>query len=453
MSIAVCPWRSPMRRPHLRETGAHSGPVGATRLLLINGLIRVASAATGQLFAFLLAERMGAAAHTGAGSLLVGLVGVAFYFTELIGAPLAGRIADSRGQIRVLRWGPTFGVVSALIGAAAALAPLPAMGLAVVLVAARVNEGASAACTVPTTLALLARLTGGRSSERLRLMGLFEITSLVGIIAGYLVAGVAWDALGWAAFLMLPAAYGTAWYLARHVHGEVAQPSSRRPGVGHAFRELFAAPRALSFIVAWLAVNAVVGVWAQQAPYLLKLSVRSPSQTLVGGYSGREIGVVFAVWGVTFLIGLGIWSVLAARWPRRRTMMIALAGMFAVVASLAGVNHGVSRAMLLVVAVIGVLVESGFTPAAFAHLADVTDTDEASRGATMGVYSFLLGAGQLAGAAIGAPFAARWQMDGVLACTALLAAVSLIGVARMGPDTRPVSARNPRQPANEAAGS
>ena len=337
----------------------------------------------------------------------------------------------------------------------AALAPLSAMGLAVVLVAARVNEGASAACTVPTTLALLARLTDGRASERLRLMGLFEITSLVGIIAGYLVAGVAWDALGWAAFLLLPAAYGTAWYLARHVQGEVAQPSSRHPGVRRAFRELFAAPGAPSFIVAWLAVNAVVGVWVQQAPYLLKLSVRSSTQTLVGGYSGREIGVVFAVWGLTFLIGIGAWSVLGARRSRRRTMMIALVGMFAVVASLAGVNHGVSRAVLLGVAVIGVLVESGFTPAAFAHLANVTDTNEASRGATMGVYSLLLGAGQLAGAAIGAPFAARWQMDGVLACTALLATVSLIGVARMRSDARPSSPRDVRRsvgpPANSSA--
>jgi hypothetical protein len=38
----------------------------------------------------------------------------------------------------------------------------------------------------------------------------------------------------------------------------------------------------------------------------------------------------------------------------------------------------------------------------------------ASRGAALGLYSFVLAAGQLAGNVLGGPFAARWQMDGVL---------------------------------------
>jgi MFS family permease len=86
---------------------------------------------------------------------------------------------------------------------------------------------------------------------------------------------------------------------------------------------------------------------------------------------------------------------------------------------------------MLIVAALGVLIESGFTPAAFAHIADITDGRQSSRGMAMGVYSFLLGAGQLVGAGLGAPFAARWRMDGVLACTALLALVALGGVAGM----------------------
>lgn len=80
------------------------------RLILVNVFIRVASAASGQLFAFVLAERMGARA--GAGSLIAGAIGLAFYATELVGAPVAGHIADIRGQRRVLRWGPLFGIAS-----------------------------------------------------------------------------------------------------------------------------------------------------------------------------------------------------------------------------------------------------------------------------------------------------------------------------------------------------
>lgn len=411
------------------------------RLILINGLIRVASAATGQLFAFLLAERMGGGARAGAGSLVVGLIGVCFYLTELLGAPIAGRIADSRGQLRVLRWGPGFGVVSVLIGAGAALAGFPAATLAAVLVAARVTEGASAACAVPTTLSLLARITAERPASRLRFMGLFEITSLVGIIAGYLVAGVAWDSVGGRSFLMLPTLYGVAWLLARSREPDRGiREAPGRASVWSAIRDLAASPGTAPFIIAWLAANAVVGVWLQQAPYLLKLPNRSPSQSLVGGYSGGEIGVIFAVWGLAFLTGIALWSTLAATWPRRRTLAIALLGMLGVVVTLAFANHGAPHAVF-VVAVLAVLVESGFTPAAFAHLADLTDARETSRGMTMGLYSLLLGAGQLAGAAVGAPFAARWQMDGVLACTALLAVIALAGVALMRARTAPASAR------------
>ena len=78
------------------------------RLILLNVFIRVASAVSGQLFAFVLAERMGARA--GAGSLIAGAIGLVFYATELVGAPVAGHIADIRGQRRVLSWGPCSGL-------------------------------------------------------------------------------------------------------------------------------------------------------------------------------------------------------------------------------------------------------------------------------------------------------------------------------------------------------
>jgi MFS family permease len=96
------------------------------------------------------------------------------------------------------------------------------------------------------------------------------------------------------------------------------------------------------------------------------------------------------------------------------------------------VNHGAPPA-LLAVAGVAVLVESGFTPAAFAHLADLADARQGDATTAMGIYSLLLGVGQLAGVLLGTPLAARWQMDGVLVATWGLALVALIGVARMPP--------------------
>lgn len=82
-----------------------------------------------------------------------------------------------------------------------------------------------------------------------------------------------------------------------------------------------------------------------------------------------------------------------------------------------------------------VLVEAGYTPAVFGHLAQLTVPVDASRGAALGLYSVLLGAGQVAGNLLDGPFAARWQMDGVLALTAILAVVSLRGVRRMAAES------------------
>ena len=139
---------------------------------------------------------------------------------------------------------------------------------------------------------------------------------------------------------------------------------------------------------------------------------------------------MFGGWGVVFLIGITLWSLLGARWEKRRALALALTGLLAVVATLALVNHG-APAVLVALAALFVLVESGYTPVAFAHLADATVTLDPSRGAALGLYSVLLAAGQLVGNVVGAPFAARWQMDGVLAVTAVFALVSLAGVARM----------------------
>ena len=398
------------------------------RLIALNGVIRVAAAASGQLFAFLIAERLGARA--GAGAFVVGLAGAAFFVTELLGAPWAGRLADRFGQLRVLRYGPLFGIVSSVVAAGAVLGGGQTGLLVAILVIARFNEGASAACAVPTTLVLLSRATDGEPKRRLRVMGLFEVTSLVGMILGFVLAGVSWDSLGSKAFLLLAPLYLGAWFLIGARHAGETSPSKASTPVFETLRLLARAPGNVGFAISWLSVNAVVGIWIQQAPYLLKLPSRSPTQVLVGGYSGREIGFVFGGWGVVFLIGITLWSLLGARWEKRRALALALTGLLAVVGTLALVNHG-APAALVALAALFVLVESGYTPVAFAHLADATVTLDPSRGAALGLYSVLLAAGQLVGNLVGAPFAARWQMDGVLAVTALFALVSLAGVARM----------------------
>jgi MFS family permease len=286
-------------------------------------------------------------------------------------------------------------------------------------------------------------------------MGAFEVTSLVGMIGGYVLVGVVWDRLGTGAFLLLPPLYGVAWLLVgpggdQYAPGEDrgardSSAAAERPSVVGVLRQLASLPGNVAFGISWLAINAIVGLWIQQAPFLLSLPERSATQALVGGFSGQQVGLIFAVWGAALLVGITLWSLLAPGMERRRAMSIALVGMLGVVASLAWYNHG-GPAFVIWIAVALVLVEAGFTPAAFAHLAELTVPVDASRGAALGLYSVLLGAGQLLGNLLGGLFSARWQMDGVLGLTAMLAVVSLAGAMRMGTQ----SGKPQRQPAKPA---
>ena len=139
-------------------------------------------------------------------------------------------------------------------------------------------------------------------------MGLFEVTSLVAMIAGYVVAGVAWDMGRSRAFLALPLIYGVAWLLIGTQREPEANQTHPKGGVLRVVATLAGEPGVVAFCVAWLAVNAVVGVWLQQAPFLFKITERSTTQALVGGFSGREIGLIFGAWGLSFLLGIGLWS-------------------------------------------------------------------------------------------------------------------------------------------------
>jgi predicted MFS family arabinose efflux permease len=74
------------------------------------------------------------------------------------------------------------------------------------------------------------------------------------------------------------------------------------------------------------------------------------------------------------------------------------------------------------------MLESGFTPAALAHLADISSLFPEKRGVLMGLYSVLLGVGQLAGGWLGGPFVETWGFNGILYLTFILIALSVFTV-------------------------
>jgi predicted MFS family arabinose efflux permease len=92
-------------------------------------------------------------------------------------------------------------------------------------------------------------------------------------------------------------------------------------------------------------------------------------------------------------------------------------------------NHGGSPIAFIPIVLVGVFLEAGFTPAALAYLADVSERFSRERGLLMGLYSVMLGIGQLVGAALGGLFAQFAYFDGLAYLTILLASAAMGTVA------------------------
>lgn len=414
-----------------------------------NFLLRLSNSSTGTLMGLLLAAIDRARGDVPASA--VGLLAVSFYATELLGAPWFGAQSDRYGPRPFMVAGPICGAVAIqLIGWPSAVIGWPLLLGSMAL--GRMVEGLSTATSVPSTLSFLSSQTAGSPATRARVMAWYEMATVVGIGGGFVAGGVLWDRLGHGAFAAVTAVYAlslasfwqvrgypSSWTLrvppspAPHRGAEGAGGSSKAASRA-ALLAVLQRPRVLRFVPAWLFVNTVVGVWFTHSAFLLTGEPQA-GQYLAGGFTGSSLGGAFVLVGGAFTVGIYLWGM--AIGARRRTSVMALtvAGLYIVCAALFAINrtgqgaeHGLFTGLLL----LGIVVTSGFTPAALAYLADISEEMVEQRGAVMGLYSVVLGVGQLLGGALGSPFADVGGVDGLILLTGLLATGALMAVFVLG---------------------
>jgi MFS family permease len=193
-------------------------------------------------------------------------------------------------------------------------------------------------------------------------------------------------------------------------------------------------PRVLRFAPAWLAINAVLGVWLNHVGRQLTRSRDFADQSLTGGFTAGAAGTAFALFALIFACGILIWGLFLGRLRKTMVMLVATGGLMLTCVALLWLNHlpSLSDSRLLAPGLVfaaGLLIMSGFTPAALAYLADITEDYVHDRGAIMGLYSVFLGVGQFIGASLGGPFADWRGMDGIVLVTALLGIIAAVTVA------------------------
>lgn len=235
---------------------------GAIMVLLGTFLLRVSGGlATGTLNFYL--------KSLGLEGLGVGFVAAGYYATEFFLAPIFGAMTDRVGRKLLMAIAPVIGAVALLL--------YPLTSSLEMLFLIRVIEGISAAAAIPATLGYLSDLTDG-SPHRARIMGLYEIVTLLGVIGGSIVLGpLLWGALGTGSYPFLAVVYlvGAAvfWFFLPNIGVRLEK---RRSWTDYA--KALGNQRLVRFLPAWLAATAVIGLWIVHVQNILskgKTNLRS----------------------------------------------------------------------------------------------------------------------------------------------------------------------------------
>jgi MFS family permease len=407
-------------------------PVDITSVSLALGgtfVLRCASYASGLLVLVSLGIRSRSESDLTAG--LASLVAVTFYASELIGAPLFGAWSDRVGRKPFMILGPIFGGIAAQLMGITMIIP--------VLVLVRILQGLSTATAAPATLGYLSSQTATSERFRGRVMGFYEAATVIGLAGGAALGGKLHDQFGSVSFTIVAALYILALVPFVFVRDRAWVPRVRASHANILSRMLNR--RIMRFAPAWLAANAVLGAWFSVGPFLAA-GAPNRAQFLMRGFSPGDIGMAYLAFGVLFTGGAIVWGFVMPTIGRQLTLLIGVAGLGFASVALWALNHvpfDTSHALvplLVGMVMIGIFVESGFTPAALAYLAEIAEERAEDRGSVMGVYSVLLSIGQLLGGALAAPFAERMGINGLIVLTGLLCLVALFTVMLLGQSER-----------------
>ena len=415
--------------------------------LSANALVRLAGSASGILVGlYLVWLQQGHPGSVGAGSVETGSAGagtagtlgaVAFAAELLFSIPL-GMLADA--------WQPRGVMVAGAVLGAGAVQLFGLTHSTSILYLSRVLEGVSVAAITPPLLAWLAGRTSGEMPRdlraRARTMSFFELSLLVGLALGGVVATQLWSGLHNKAFSLVAAGYLLAALLLALFAGDAGTQPQRTAveGLRLALRDKHV--RRLAPV--WLCVNAVTGLWLGPTLAFLMTAPSSPGrpQFFDGLYAAdpRRFGWVLLGYALLFATGVTGWSLALPRVGIHRAMLVSLATMLPVCLGFYLVNHaggasitfrwtvGIATALLI-------LVESGFTPAALSWLAGSLHGG-LGKGSAMGIYSVLLSVGAIVGSLTAGWLGKLFRFDGLLLGTMLLAVAGLALMSRIPQDAR-----------------
>ena len=402
--------------------------------------LRFSTGLTGAMLLYYLAQLPDFGGPEVSGS-IAGVMTAAYFGAELILSPAFGVLSDRVGAHRIMQVGPVLGAIAVIV--TAFTTDLWLLG------GTRWLEGMAAAASIPSILGYIAIVTSGDEGLRGKTVARFEAATIAGLGLGAVAAGPLFETLGRNAFLVNAAIYGVSFVIyrftvqpERDADGEAAadvRPVSSaevrpRSFDWQRYRTLLATSGVWLLAPTWIALNAIIGAWTTQSVFQLvreNPDQRFAGQLLMGGFEPTQVSIGLAVALAVFFAGIFVWGNLFRRYRRTSIIGVGILGGLVMIGAAFGINHSadwpfVVRIGLVVVALAGLFVLAGATPAALGMLADISETHPADRGAIMGLYSVFLGLGQIVGS-VSSGAAADWLgVDGLLAASVGLLVIALV---------------------------
>jgi MFS family permease len=371
-----------------------------------------------------------------ADALTVAAFSALFYAAELVGSPLFGVLSDRIGHRRVMLIGPAFGAVAVAITAFSTNL--------VVLGGTRVLEGMSTAASVPSILGFIAFATAGNDALRGRATARFEAATLAGLMGGFVLSGLLFPILGPAVFLLNALLYGVSFLTYRFgVPKDADPPAHPEQGVRgvaalRRYGKILVGSHVWLLAPTWIAINATLGLFTSATLFQLvnEPDPKFSDQWLMGGLSPQLVSVGLGIGGLLFFAGIFYWGRRFTSMRRTTIIFYGICGGATLLLAGFGINHAADLSpivpiALAVVAIAGLFVLAGATPAAIGLLADVTEAYPHDRGAIMGLYSVFLGLGQILGAIVGGIAAEMWGLDGIFGVALVMLAIALLPLSQL----------------------
>ncbi len=278
--------------------------------------------------------------------------------------------------------------------------------------------GVAVAAKVTTTLSIIADCS--EETNRARLMGYYDLSTLMGLAGGYGL-GIIFLQFGIGATLLLLASAGAcaiSGLVSFVIIKETKHETGLEVSVVALLKKVASDKRIQKLLPVYIPIISLYGLMLANVEKIIEEHF---------SFSNMDLIILFSLLGGPLVLGIIVNGHLSDRFRKRRPFIVAGLVSFGILAYLLVVNAEHFEALWAVWPILPIFgfTAGAFPPAAMAYITDISEHE--SRGSTMGVYSIFFGTGMIIGPIAGVFAYGTYGLSGLISLVAIIIIIACIG--------------------------